>query len=409
MPHANWRDAVADILIATGQVTPTQHKLAALAGIPLPEGLPRLVAAARLKAALGAELNIEPSIARSDIHDDIIAELQTNEYRVDPPPADGREADAWIRFLRLKRRQGYLEQLQLAAGDVVEVNGSPSLQLVEVSSIGSDGSIYFKGGGGARAWPDVVTVRCRKADASSAATDLRTTAANQAALRSRNTSWSIAKQHELAEYEVEARLTREDVEQLGQVIEAAEDEKPIQQFLESRRQILTALLSGTQFRYCLPRPRLTDKYIPDFLLSDVNSLGVSWVLVELETPLSNVTLADGSQLDKYARKGVSQVEQWREWLIHHLSQARRSRREADGLGLFDIRPESEGLVLVGRRALRYEDEQAVRTRIREKDNIHVHTYDWLLDKLTGILNFNGSPAHNPHLLKRLRDKQHSGF
>jgi hypothetical protein len=403
MPHDNWRDAVADIQIATGQVTPTQRQLAVLAGIALPEGLPRLVAAARLKAAFGAELNIEPSTARSDIHDDIIAELETSEWRADPPPADGREADAWITFLRLKRRQAHLEQLQPVAGDVVEVNGSHRLQLAEVSSIGSDGALYFKGGGGARAWPDVVSIRSRKGDASDEAQELRVAAANQAALRQRNTNWSMAKQHELAEYEVEARLTAEDVEQLRQIIEAAEDEKPIQQFLESRRQILTALMGGS-FRYCLPRPRLADKYVPDFLISDVNSLGVSWVLVELETPRSNVTLADGGQLEQHARKGLSQIEQWREWLIHHLAQARRSRRDGDGLGLFDIRPESEALVLVGRRTLLYESEGAVRARLREKDNVHVHTYDWLLDQLAGVLKFNGPPAQNPHLLKLQRDK-----
>lgn len=402
MSHDNWRDAVADIRIATGGITPVQRQLASVAGVSLPDGMPKLVAAARLKAALSPELGIEPAIARSDIQDDILAKLETPEVRVSPVPADAREADAWIEFLRLKRRQRYLEELQLIAGDVVEATGSPSLELVEVSSIGGDGSIYFRGGGGARTWPDMVTLRCRRDDSGAAPAELRNTAANQAALRARNKSWSIAKQHALAEYAVDASLTADDVEQFRHVIEAAEDEKPIQQFLESRRQILAALLGGS-FRYCLPRPRLTDKYVPDFLISDVNSMGVNWVLVELETPQSSVTLADGSQLDKYARKGVSQVEQWREWILHHLAQARRSRRDGDGLGLFDIRPESDGLVLVGRRALRYENEEAVRTRLRERDRIQVHTYDWLLDQLAGILKFNGPPARNPYLLKLQRD------
>lgn len=404
MPHDNWRDAVADIRIATAGITPTQRQLASVAGVSLPEGLPKLVAAARLKAALGSELSIDPAIARSDIHDDIIGELETNDLRADPPPADGREADAWIYFLRLKHRQRHLERLQLHAGDIVEVSGSPSLEVVEVSSIGDDGSIYFKGGRGARAWPDTVSVRCRRDDATDAARELRTRAANQAALRQRNTNWSIAKQQELAEYEVHAPLTADEIERLREVLDAAEDEKPIQQFLESRRQVLTALLGGS-FRYCLPRPRLADRYVPDFLISDVNSLGVSWVLVELETPQSSVTIANGSQLDQVARKGVTQVEQWREWLGQHLAQARRPRRDADGLGLFDIRPESDGLVLVGRRALLHANEEAVRERIWEKGRIQVHTYDWLLDQLVGVLNFNGPTAHNPYLLKLPRNGQ----
>jgi hypothetical protein len=213
----------------------------------------------------------------------------------------------------------------------------------------------------------------------------------------------MVKQEELEDYVAKAPLTPEDIEHLREAIDAAEDERPIQLFLEARPQLLTALLGGS-FRYCLPRLRLADKYVPDFLISDVNSLGVSWVFVELETPVSSVALATGNQLDQYARKGVSQVEEWREWILHHLDQARRSRRNGDGLGLFDIRPESEGLVLVGRRAMLRENANAVRTRIREKQNIHVHTYDWLLERLAGILNFSGPAAHNPHLLKLRRGK-----
>jgi len=55
------------------------------------------------------------------------------------------------------------------------------------------------------------------------------------------------------------------------------------------------------------------------------------LLVELETAQSDVTLRDENQLHKHGRKGVSQIEEWREWLLQNLDYARRSRREK-GLG-----------------------------------------------------------------------------
>jgi hypothetical protein len=42
--------------------------------------------------------------------------------------------------------------------------------------------------------------------------------------------------------------------------------------------------------------------------------------------------------------------------------------------------------------------------VRGPSDIHVHTYDWLLERLAGILNFSGPAAHNPHLLKLRRGK-----
>ena len=126
------------------------------------------------------------------------------------------------------------------------------------------------------------------------------------------------------------------------------------------------------------------------------------MLVELETPASNVTLRDDNLLEKHARKGVSQVEEWREWLQNNLDYARRSRRNG-GLGLPDIRPGSEGLVLVGRRVRLHENADAVRHPIRERSNIRIHTYDWWLERLGGLVTFKGPPAANPHIIQPLRD------
>ena len=204
------------------------------------------------------------------------------------------------------------------AGDVVEVDGMD--QIAEVSSIGSNGRIYFKGNGGA--WPDLVIIRCRKADDTEEARTLKQQAANSAALRARANSWTLAKQTELMRFKVDAPLTVETVEEFQLVIESANDERPIQQFIESIPRPWEPCLGGRD-RFVLPRYPLGGKYVPDFLISDIDFLGIRWVLVELETPKSKLTLTTQNELDESARRGVTQIKEWREWLQNNLDTARR--------------------------------------------------------------------------------------
>jgi hypothetical protein len=267
------------------------------------------------------------------------------------------------------------------------------------------GRVHFKGGNGAAAWPDQVKLKHRRDDDSAMARKYKAQADNTAAHRSRTDSWSLKKHNELQEFEVNQPLTVENAEHLREIIEEATDEKPIQRFIESCPQVLTALLSG-QNRFLLPRRSLAGKYVPDFLVSDTDSLGIRWLLVELETPASSVTMSSRNDLDDNARKGVSQVKEWREWLQNNLGMARRSRRE-DGLGLVDIRPQSEGLVVVGRRSRLNSNSAAVRDSIREDSAIRVHTYDWLVDQLVGNLKFNGPPALSPFVIPPPREKNAS--
>jgi hypothetical protein len=402
MARDHWRDAIADIDETTGPFTGKQKALAAIAGIELPEDLPQLVARLRLQTALARDLGLASRGSRAgectEGQLELIGKLK-GDCDIEVDPLDWREASAWIYYFTLKARRRALEKSQIEAGDIVEVVGFEG-PLEEVSSIGSDGRIHFKGGAGAGAWPDKVTVQCKRSDESARARELKHKAANQAALRSRASGRSGEKHRELAEFEVKSPLTTEDVEQLREVIEAADDEKPIQEFIESHPQILGTLLGGN-IRFCLPRSSLAGKYVPDFLASDVDSLGVRWVLIELETPRSSVTLKNSNELEQHARKGVSQVREWREWLQNNTDIARRSRRN-DGLGLVDIRAQSEGLVLVGRRALLYENTHTVRNPIREENRIRIQTYDWLLEQLDGKLRFSGLPGVNPYVIQPLR-------
>jgi hypothetical protein len=392
----NWRDALAVLREILGISTARQKALAATAGVVLPKRMPRIVAAARLQSALQTDLGLRPSYPCAAGTLEYMSKLDTGALKVKPKPLDQREAQAWITFFYMKRREAALEALRLEAGDLVQTRDSaPDIE--EISSIGGDGRLYFKGGAGAGAWPDQVTVRCRHDENSDNARALRATASAQASRRSRIRSWTEQKDRELAPFRVLEPLAELDIEQLREVIESAGDEKPIQVFLQTRPQIIAALLGGRE-RFVLPKPELGNKYVPDFLIADADSLGIHWFLIELETPHSQVTLRKSNELDAKARKGVSQVKEWREWLLNNLPSARQSRRK-DGLGLVDIRSSEDGFVLVGRRELLRDNADAVRSQLREREGIHVHTYDWLLERLRGVLAFDGPPGANPNLLR----------
>ena len=129
----------------------------------------------------------------------------------------------------------------------------------------------------------------------------------------------------------------------------------------------------------------------------MSSSGVRWILVELETPNSDTTLARSNQLDRHAREGVSQIKEWRERLLDNLDMARRSKQE-NGFGLPDIRPQAEGLVLVGRRDRLRENAHKLRNQLSEDSRIRMHTYDWLREQLEETISFNGPWANNPNAI-----------
>src|SRR5262249_35169642 len=220
MARNNWCDAVADIQQTTRPATARQHRLAAVAKIALPKDMPQLVAAVRLQTLLGADIGSTNESDVEEIQKDILGELETPTLRITTPPENRTEADAWIVFLRLKRREQALENLKLMAGDIVEVSGAD--QANGVSSIGSGGRVYFKGSTSGGAWPDQITILCRKDGDTEQARDLKRKAANTAALRARTDSWTLAKRTELLGFKVDAPVTLETIEELKRVIESAQ-------------------------------------------------------------------------------------------------------------------------------------------------------------------------------------------
>jgi hypothetical protein len=74
---------------------------------------------------------------------------------------------------------------------------------------------------------------------------------------------------------------------------------------------------------------------------------------------------------------LRQLRDWRVWLEHNQNYAARSREE-QGLGLTNISPRSEGLILIGREHDLDPATNAHRRTLMEEARADIHTYDWLV-------------------------------
>jgi hypothetical protein len=392
MTCRNWREVVKLLDAATGHATPKQQKLGKMANKPIPPDTPRIVAAAMLRIAFAEELNLSSSNPISGWY---TSRLQSLRLPSDPPisPQTEEEEVAWVAHLRLVRRRENLARLELNEGDIVQTKDG---EIAEVSSISQDGRVFFKGGRGFGSWPDLISVVAQKDDNSDSAKEARRQAENSAARRNSSSSWSMARSQDLSEFIIERVVSEDDIAELETVIANAQDERPIQEFLGKNGHLLTALLGGRE-RYCIPKKRLGSEFVPDFIIGDVDSFGIRWVLVELETPNSGIYLKDGLELDEKARKGNSQVISWRDWLLNNIAYAHK-RRSENGLGLFDIREKADAIVLVGRRSRIPKTTNALRRDYRQSNNIQIHSYDWLIESLRGAICYQGPLVSNPYLI-----------
>jgi len=82
------------------------------------------------------------------------------------------------------------------------------------------------------------------------------------------------------------------------VVEEANDEAPIQSWLEANPGALLAFLQGQTNAWVFGRPRLGAEYIPDFMICEQDSRGYQWHLVELESPRFPVLTGSGMQSAK---------------------------------------------------------------------------------------------------------------
>src|SRR5882724_6375321 len=281
MTFQTSEEALHSLSALAQKMTKTQSALARLAQIKISPATPRLVVAAMLRVAFRDELDLRPKLRSETSYEELFAELGIEDSNLSESTT---AEEKWARVAHhyLTKRIAAHVKLRLTAGDLVVLENKKS---AEVSSIGKDGRVYFKGGEGFGAWPDRIKKVVRRGDPTVRAKRLKRAADNDASKRLKPRLWSHARASEISEWQITRPLLESQVRSFANIVENAADERAVQKFIEDNPEILASLVGGNE-RYCIPQKRLGDRFIPDFLLGSVDSLGIRWYLVELETPRS---------------------------------------------------------------------------------------------------------------------------
>lgn len=392
--YDNWSDPVRLLRKRIEVASPIQIELAKQLNVRIQRRAPKLIAAAVLSETLAEPLCLgdesPPSAGQLSFLDDLADYLQ----RDFDPPASRRLASAWIQVLSIERAIEALTTLQLQRGDIVRRISEPDDDLAEVVSIGDDGTVYL--GLGRRASPHQIEVVGRVDDPSLEAAFLRQEARE---VRQRRASVSGPRLgsllRDLEPYRVTRSTEATDALVLAQVLDSATDERPLQRFLGDNPHCLASLVRSTYGTFVIPLPRLGSEYVPDFAVAYADSLGVNWLLVELESPSVPLATLTGNPAPKL-RTALRQISDWRDWLDGNLDYARRARSE-QGLGLAGIDGRANALILIGCSEERHAAFERFRRRSIHESRLTIHTYSWLVQllgqrerSLIGPLEFGAS-------------------
>lgn len=168
--------------------------------------------------------------------------------------------------------------------------------------------------------------------------------------------------------------TESSVQEYVALLDSAGDEKPLQGFLAGRPWMLTAE-DGSQCRWVIPQMSLSRRFFPDFLVGRLDSTGLNWTLVELQSPKAELFTRKDRPADQL-REGIEQVQRWRRWLKNNRDMAIRSRAQ-DGLGLVSIGADTYGLVIIGRASGRDDYNREHLSQLAWESRIEIRSYDWL--------------------------------
>ena len=169
------------------------------------------------------------------------------------------------------------------------------------------------------------------------------------------------------------RLDPHVVDEFERCVNKAEDERPIQSFLEGHPEIVACLPTRAgSLMWVIARQRLGSEHITDFIVGDHCSYGYDWYAIELESPRVTILNQDGSPAPNL-RKAQLQVRRWRIWMSQNAQYLRNSSIPIWG-------PDFQGYCIVlGRRAV-LRSQQAELYRSLSADGIAIMTYDRLIEK-----------------------------
>ena len=170
-------------------------------------------------------------------------------------------------------------------------------------------------------------------------------------------------------------VARDEIAAFEGALDGARDERDIQRFLEGHPRMLIQQISG-HGAWVIPQKALGSEHVTDFLIAQKSSGGFVWYAVELERPQAKVFNKNGDP-SAALNHALRQIGDWRDWLSNNRDYAARPR-ERSGLGLIDIDPELEGLVIIGRDTSVNHGTTERRRRLMRERRVKIETYDWLL-------------------------------
>ncbi|GAB2618027.1 hypothetical protein Aab01nite_31620 [Paractinoplanes abujensis] len=164
-------------------------------------------------------------------------------------------------------------------------------------------------------------------------------------------------------------------------LKSAADEGPMQKVLASNLHLMAPDQLGFGCRWVKSHPRLAEEFEPDFMVARFDSNGLSWYMVELQspdTPLLNKRAADkgtdrrSGEASPQLREGIDQIRRWRGWI------ARKGSEALSATGYPGLNSLAVGIVVIGRSASRTEDDSQRINEIRlENPLVSIRSYDWL--------------------------------
>ncbi|WP_369246209.1 Shedu anti-phage system protein SduA domain-containing protein [Streptomyces sp. R41] len=359
-----------------------QSRLAGLIASGLGEDVPAPVAAALLRAWLRKPLNLPRAQEATDSEIELLRIVAAETGVAFPVGVRDRDIlDGWLEAMHAKRATEYLEKWTPARGDVVIIGKSGKTLSYIISSIGISGRLNFRGGPGQRAWPHEILRIIRISDTDHGTAVYRAQQ-EAAARRSAPEFLGDAQLAALEKWKVQGEPSLAAQVALVAALEKADGgdrqrhERPMQIVLEQHPEILGHLFRGNHGTYVRPQTQVGTPYVADFFIGSQTSLGMRWLLVELERPTAELTLKDGRQASETLRKAVQQIRDWREWLANNLDNAQKSVGQG-GLGLPGIRTRPPGLIIIGREATAG-GTGVMRSQYAETEDIQIRTYDWLV-------------------------------
>lgn len=175
-----------------------------------------------------------------------------------------------------------------------------------------------------------------------------------------------------------------ELDQLENGIASEWKEQDVQRYLKQRPYLLVGKFRSGHGTFAFPEVSFGGKYYADWLVASGSSGGMMWEMIELECPQSLPFKKDG-HFSKATRKGINQIQDWRNWLRPNLLSA-ETPRSRNGLGLFEINPDTRGLVVVGQsEKYKGSDEVAAYNRNRrvsdDQNRIEIISYNSFIESL----------------------------